>query len=66
MTRKSGKEYTSAYKEMGLVDKIDVVYNYKTDVDVWSNPSNTFWHNVGPSRFPDGKGKCAGGRICGL
>lgn len=50
------KEYTSAYKEMGLVDKIDVVYNYKTDVDVWSNPSNTFWHNVGPRYFPMEKG----------
>ncbi len=50
------KEYTSAYKEMGLVDKIDVVYNYKTDVDVWSNPSNVFWHNVGPRYFPMEKG----------
>lgn len=50
------KNYTSAYKEMGLIDKIDIVYNYKTDVNVWAEPSNVFWHNVGPRYFPMEKG----------
>lgn len=50
------KQYTNSYKELGITDEIDVVFNYNTDLKIWAEPSNVFWHNVGPRYFPMEKG----------
>ncbi len=41
-------ENSNAYKESGIIDKINLVYNYKGEKQVWSEVSSQFWHNVGP------------------
>lgn len=41
-------ENSNAYKEAGIIDKINLVYNYQGDKQVWSETNSQFWHNVGP------------------
>ncbi len=41
-------EFTNCYVEAGITDAISIVYNYKTDVNVWAEPSNKFWHGTQP------------------